>query len=91
MHLCIGSPEIDPDYQPDEATSRHFARIHGGHVLNLTDEEIAKEYANTRDGDVRPSKTIVGSVSGTLLSFAVSGVIIAVLVYICCWYGVCVL
>ena len=66
--------------------ARHYARIRGEHILNITDQQIAKEFAQVTgdDGDT----TVVSVIVGALLSVAVSAVIIAVLVYICLWYGV---
>ena len=86
LYTNTGSPEIHPDYQPDESTSRNYAMMQGARVLNITDDEILQEYSGRRTVKAKKSLSIdVIGIVGALVSVAVTGVVLAVLVYGCLW------
>lgn len=83
-----GSPEIDPGYESDEATSKYFAHMHGARVLNLTDYEIIKEHAQFVYDNQSSSVIIiiVGWTVGSIVLGLVAVGAIAVLAYGCLRY-----
>ena len=60
--------------------------MHGARVLNITDDEILQEYGGRRTVKAKKSLSVsVVGVVGVLVSVAVMGVVLAVLVYGCLW------
>ena len=83
-----GSPQIDPEFQSDETTSRQLATNHGGRVLNLTDEQILWEY--TTSGGRNKSSSVSAATSGiigVILSIVALGGVVAGLALGYKWYN----